>query len=110
MMTATTPTTPMTPHDPQIRDVRERLLSLHKHLIEAAREDHERVAGRMTSADFLRLLVEDAAFAWLRPLTALITQVDEWLEDDERLAADGAAWLAETAHRLTPDPDGDEFA
>jgi hypothetical protein len=99
-----------TPHDAQVRDVRAQLLHLHKHVLDAARQTYERVTGRVSNTDFLRVLVEDPMFAWLRPLTALITQADEWLEDDERAADVGAAWLAETSRRLTPDPDGDDFA
>jgi hypothetical protein len=93
----------------KVRDVRQELLALHKQLLEAERERHERVHGRIAPADFLRLLIEDATFAWLGPLTALIVRADEWLEDVDRVVTDGSAWLAEVRVLLAPDPAGPEF-
>jgi hypothetical protein len=60
--------------------VRELLLELHKALLDSERTQYEIVHGPIASpAAFLQLLIGDDKFAWLRPTTTLIVQVDETL-------------------------------
>jgi len=60
--------------------VRELLLQLHKALLDSERTQYEIVHGPLKSpAAFLQLLIGDEKFAWLRPTTMLIVQVDEAL-------------------------------
>ena len=86
----------------RVRDVRHHLLHLHKTLLDVERVGYERVNGRVAPAEFLRVLVEDGAFAWLKPMTAAIVQIDEWLDDDERAPEVATAWLDEIASLLAP--------
>lgn len=58
-------------------ELRRRLLELHKVLVDREREGYERARGRMTDGEFLKALIDDPAFAWLAPLTALIVRLDE---------------------------------
>ena len=82
-------------------DLRRRLLELHGAIVAIEREDYERKAGRVNAADFLRLLVEDAAWDWLRPLSTLIVQFE---------AEEGGAELAREARSLLrPDSAGSPF-
>lgn len=65
-------------------DVRHSLLDLHRILLDAQRIRYERDHGRIeTSGEFLGLVLEHPAFEWLRELSALIAQLDEWLEGGE---------------------------
>jgi hypothetical protein len=57
--------------------VRGRLLELHKALLDAERRSHEKTLGRLTDGEFLDALVKDPAFAWLQPLTRIITEVGD---------------------------------
>jgi hypothetical protein len=98
-----------TPDLPRISDVRHRLLGLHKLLLDHERAAYEREHGRITPTDYLRLLTEDAAFAWLRPMTELIVRVDEWLDDEARAPDAGSAWLDELARLLAPEPALHDF-
>ena len=60
------------------------LLSVHKALLDHERERFEVKYGSMGApGDVLRLVIHDPWFAWLRPLTALITQVDEFVSSKE---------------------------
>ena len=60
--------------------VRNLLLELHKALLDSERTQYEIMHGPIASpAAFLQLLIGDDKFAWLRPTTALIVQVDEAL-------------------------------
>ena len=67
-------------------ELRHATLELHKALLDAQRIRYEREHGRVrTSSEFLGLVLEHPAFSWLRSLSALIAQLDEWLEErDER--------------------------
>src|SRR6266404_821722 len=53
------------------------VLDLHKTVLDAARREYERGHGRLRNTEFLSVLIEDPAFAWLNPLTALIVRIDE---------------------------------
>lgn len=60
--------------------VRDLLLELHKALLDSERTQYEIVHGPLASpAAFLHLLISDEKFAWLRPTTTLIVQIDEAL-------------------------------
>jgi hypothetical protein len=88
-------------------EVRRPLLELHRVLIAASFIDHERSHGRAEGAqDRLDLVLEHPAFAWLKPISTLIVQIDEALENDET-ALDPL--LAETERLLAPADRDDEL-
>ncbi len=96
----------------RLRETRLALLRLHKGLLEVERLRFERDFGRVEDGlPFLKLVVDDPAFAWLRPLSALIVEFDEELDADEPLTVAGAARLREEARMLTtPEKGGSEYA
>jgi len=60
------------------------LLDLHKVLIDAVRAAYEQKSGPVRGPfELLRLLTTDPYFAWLRPLSRLLADVDELLERAE---------------------------
>ena len=73
-----------------IAELRGALLDLHKSLMNAQRIRYEREHGRIESSGvFLGLVLEHPTFAWLRSLSALIAELDEWIEEKaERGEAD----------------------
>lgn len=80
------------------------LLRLHKTLIDSERVRYEASVGPITSpVHFWNLLSNDAFFAWLRPLSQLITMIDETLDNKDSTkpttAADIEA-LTEQARKL----------
>ena len=83
-------------------NLRNALLDLHRILIAEERAGYERRAGQVGAAAFLRVLIEDQAYAWLRPLSALIVRMDDEEED-------GAALLAEARALVRPDFTGTPF-
>jgi hypothetical protein len=94
----------------QLDDVRLRLLDLHRALLAVEREDYERLNGRVTGAAFLQALTGDPAFAWLRPLTALIVTMDEMLEAAAELnEGDRVDGIAHVRALLSPDENGNAF-
>ena len=74
--------------------VRHAVLELHKAMIDAQRILYERIHGRVaTSSEFLGLVLEHPEFEWIRALSALIAQLDEWREDPEEGGEAGLADL-----------------
>jgi hypothetical protein len=64
----------------QLIDIRNGLLSLHKALLDSERSLYEKVHGPIASPGaFLQLLIGDSWFAWLKPMTALVAEIDETL-------------------------------
>lgn len=60
--------------------LRETLLVLHKALLDSERTSYEIAHGPIASPGaFLQLLINDSWFAWLRPVTSLVVQIDETL-------------------------------
>ncbi|HMF77463.1 MAG TPA: hypothetical protein VK604_17525 [Bryobacteraceae bacterium] len=88
----------------RLTEVRQLLLTLHKALLDSERTSYELVHGTIPSAgSFLQLLINDNWFAWLRPITTLLVQIDESLaakkppataRDFDRLIVDTRALLS----------------
>lgn len=60
-----------------LKEGRNLLLQLHKMLVDFEREGYEMINGRVTSGQFLSLLLEDPEFAWLKEYSNLIVVIDE---------------------------------
>ena len=85
----------------QLKTLRDRLLRLHKTLLDSDRAAYERAYGPVgSSGEWLQLVLGHEHFAWLRPFSGLIVRIDEWLAGDERLPDELTAFLKEV-ERLT---------
>jgi catechol 2,3-dioxygenase len=95
-----------------LRDLRTRLLNLHKVLLDDARAAYEMDRGRISSnANLLQLVINDPWFAWLHPLSELVVRIDETIEPDSPATeADGAALVDQVEHLLAPAENGETFA
>ena len=95
----------------RLRALRMALLSLHKTLLDHERLRYERRHGRIESAgQALHLVMNDAWFAWLRPMSALVVQADEKLDDDRGVgAADVTAFSAQIRDLLQGSGGGPDF-
>jgi len=89
-------------------DLRRALLHLHKTLLDWERAAYERIHGRTTPGSLLTALMNDAQFAWLRPLSELIVRIDESLEMDalEGPEIDVDAMISLAAAVITADETG----
>ena len=95
----------------RLNDARLGLLALHKALLDYERIRYERTHGRVeTSGAFLHLAIHDPHFAWLRPISELVVQIDELLVTDEPGAqVDADAVMKHAKELLRPDEQGDDF-
>jgi len=87
------------------------LLRLHKALLDDERVSYERVHGRIASnGEFLQLVLNDAWFAWLRPLSQVIAKFDELSEEQEPSTSEGiSALLISVRMLLMPTEAGKGF-
>jgi hypothetical protein len=79
-----------TPDDPArarrraaLRETSKALLPLHRGLIDAAKNDYAAATTlAATPTQLVRLLTDDPFFSWLKPVTALIVDIDEMARID----------------------------
>jgi len=91
----------------KLRAMRMALLVLHKTLLDHERLRYERTHGRIESAgQALQLVMNDPWFAWLRPISALVVQADEKLDDDNGVSASDVAAFAGQTRDLLQGPGG----
>jgi hypothetical protein len=94
----------------RLRGVSRALLRLHKSLLDDERVQFERVRGRIeSSGEFLQLVLNDEWFAYLRPLSALVVQIDELLDAKEATKEEADALIAQARAMLKPSETGNEF-
>jgi hypothetical protein len=97
--------------DAHLDDLFRALLRLHKALLDDERVSYERVHGRIPSnGAFLQLVLGDAWFAWLRPLSQVMAKLDELGEEDKSPdGLDTATLIASIRTLLTPSEEGTGF-
>jgi catechol 2,3-dioxygenase len=95
----------------RLRDLRARLLNLHKVLLDDARASYELDRGRVgTAGNLLQLVINDPWFAWLHALSELIVRIDQSLEQEGPATnGDGTALADQVGRLLTASEDGEGF-
>ncbi len=95
----------------KLRAQRTALLALHKVLLDHERSRYESTRGRIEGpGQALNLVMNDPWFAWLRPISALVVQADEKLDDANGVtAADVAAFGAQIRALLQGPGGGPDF-
>jgi catechol 2,3-dioxygenase len=95
----------------RLRDLRGKLLQLHKVLLDDARVAYEMDRGRVPSnATLLQLVISDPWFAWLHSLSELVVRIDETVEvDSPATDADAATLIDQVEKLLTASETGEGF-
>ena len=99
------PPPPLSPATAErLREVRLRLLDLHKALLEDSRPPTSWTAGAFPpTATLLQLVINDPWFAWLRPLSEIVVRIDVMLlPDAEATEADAVTLLEQVERLLSP--------
>jgi catechol 2,3-dioxygenase len=96
----------------RLSQLRSRLLTLHKSLLDDARAAYEMDRGRVGSAgNLLQLVIHDPWFAWLHQISELVIRIDEATASDSAATEADARMLFEQVDRLLlPSETGDTFA
>jgi catechol 2,3-dioxygenase len=106
------PYAPMTEQNrTRLRELRGKLLQLHKVLLDDARASYEMDRGRIASnASLLQLVINDPWFAWLHSLSELVVRIDETVETDSPATdADAATLIDQVEKLLTASETGEGF-
>lgn len=94
-----------------LRNLRNKLLSLHQVLLDTERITYEQVRGRVSSGELLQLVMEHEQFAWLHRISKLVVEIDEMLQGDEPISLDNVQTLmADVRMLLVPSEIGNGFA
>ena len=96
-------------HVHRLVELRPGLLRLHKTLLEMERNGFEATHGRTNSGELLQLVINHPQFAWVRMISALVTQIDETLDADEPVADEEVVSLITKARELFTSSENDEF-
>ena len=96
----------------RLRDLRSRLIALHKALLDDARSAYEMDRGRVASTGaLLQLVISDPWFAWLHQISEVIVRIDELSALDSAAVEGDVRALFEQVDRLViPSETGDVFA
>ena len=88
-----------------------RLIDIHKALLDHERARYEKEHGTIQSAnEVLNLVINDKEFAWLRVMSGLIVQIDEFISSKEPpKPGEGEALLAAARKLVTSADDGSDF-
>ncbi|MCC5639392.1 hypothetical protein LC593_26935 [Nostoc sp. CHAB 5844] len=94
-----------------LRDLRNKLLYLHRMLLDIERITYEQVRGRVSNSELFQLVVGDEQFAWLHRISELVVQIDETLSSDQPISVEDVQNLmANTRILIAPSEVGNEFA
>lgn len=99
-------------NDHPLPTLRNKLLSLHKLLMDAERAAYEKEGNAIQSPmQFLQLLMEHERFAWLRQLSQMVVVMDEAMEEKPPITKERAdALVAEARHLLMGSEEPGSFA
>ncbi|HSN20761.1 MAG TPA: hypothetical protein VLS49_08795 [Usitatibacter sp.] len=94
-----------------VGELRAALLELHRAILRAQQLRYEKEHGRVDSPGaLLQLVVRHPDFAWIRALSALIAQLDEWVESDAAgRDVEIAALVRGLQTLIQPDGTNEEF-
>jgi len=93
-----------------LNEVHSTLLHIHKALLDHERRKYEAANGSIEASAILQVIISDPWFAWLKTLSALITQIDEFTEGDDPLdLTAGRALLTQARQLVAPREDGTPF-
>ncbi len=94
-----------------LRDLRNKLLNLHRMLLETERITYEQVRGRVSNGELLRLVIEHEQFAWLHRISEVVVQIDEMLQADQPMSLEDVEnMITDVRVLLTPQEEGNAFA
>lgn len=70
-----------------LRGIRNVLLDLHRALLDVERRVYEESFDTPSPYQLLRLLTESPQFAWLRPISGIVAEMDDMLEAEPPVSA-----------------------
>jgi hypothetical protein len=107
------PTSDLLHHELRVKlnDAHSLLLQIHKALLDHERERYEKQHGRIEApGELLQKVINDPWFDWLKALSTLITQIDEWTANKDPVdLGKGNVLLHQSRQLLAPKEAGSQF-
>ncbi len=81
------------------------LKNVHKHLLE-----NEKVAAeiqldrKLNPLEFFTLITQDESFVWMKPLSALMAEIDEFIDESEDITAKDVESIRDRVDFILRDP------
>jgi hypothetical protein len=92
-----------------LKQSRNILLKLHKTMLDMERELHEGIHGKLNAGEFLKLLLEDDDFGWLRKFSMLIVEIDEMFDLKEQFSDEMVAANLRKVRELVEMAEPDDY-
>lgn len=93
----------------KLKNARNTLLSLHKHLVDDERTAYEALHGTVTPGQFLNQLLENPDLEWLRRFSTLIVEIDELMDLNDGIDNGMIAASLDKVKALVDAHDGDDY-
>lgn len=93
----------------RLRELGRRLGRLHALLMNRERREYEGWHGSVEPRELLHLLLHDPQFAWLRPLSSVMAEVDALVDTDGSIEPDEARTVVREVYRLLKSGDRGAF-
>ena len=92
-----------------LSEIRKPLLVLHKAIIDTERAAYEKEFGPVTPAAFLQVLINGSAFRWITPLSTVIANIDEVLDNEKVTPTERIGAAEATAALFTQQQPANDF-
>lgn len=89
----------------KLEKISKALKAVHRNLLENERVAAEiRLDRSLAPLEFFNLLTKDESFAWMKPLSALMAEIDEFIDETETVTERDVAALRERIDFILRDP------
>lgn len=90
----------------KVKNLSSALKDVHKRFLEQERRSAEEYfQKKIAPIEFLTLLTQDKGFEWIRPFSALIADIDTFLQDEENIGAQDLGRIRGEVEYLLTDPN-----
>lgn len=89
----------------KLEKISKNLKLVHKHLLDNERVAAEVRLGRnLAPLEFFNLLTRDESFAWMKPLSALMAEIDEFIDETENVSEQDVQGIRSRVDFVLRDP------
>ena len=89
----------------KLEKISKSLKRVHKHLLENEKAAVEARVGRtLNPLEFFSMLTQDESFAWMKPLSALMAEIDEFIDENPTITEADVLGIRDRVDFILKDP------
>lgn len=89
----------------KLEKISQSLKRVHKHLLENEKVAAEiRLGHKLGPLDFFNLITKDESFQWMKPLSALMAEIDEFIDETENVTEADVSGIRNRVDFILRDP------